>query len=265
MKTSTLSNEEKYLLYEKAVQCPSYDVDFLIDEYTKINKSKPYVLREDFCGTGAISCEWVTRGNKNTAIGVDLDSCPIEYGIKNHYSKLSTKQQDRMQYVQKNVLQANYKSDVIAALNFSYCIFKSRPLLLKYFKAVRKSLNPKGIFVCDIFGGLDCQQKIEDRVEHDNFTYYWDCDDFNPLNNECLYKIHFKKKGEKRKIKDVFVYDWRLWTIPELKDILCYAGFSNVNVFWEGDDGEGGGNGEYSITDKVDNCESWVCYLFASV
>ena len=259
-----LNLDEKYSLYEASVQCPEYDVEFFIDEYKKKYQVAPHTLREDFCGTGAISCEWVKKDNKNMAYGIDLDQEPIEYGLKKHFSRLSAAEQKRMHYIQKNVLQAHeYKADVIVALNFSYFIFKTRQQLLDYFISVKKSLNSKGMFFLDIFGGIECQSPIVDETEHDDFTYYWDCDKFNPLTHECLYKIHFKKHKEKIKYEDVFVYEWRQWTVPEVRDILIDAGFSSTSAYWEDEDEDGEGDGNFYVTEDSENCDSWISYITA--
>ena len=42
-------------------------------------------IREDFCGTFSLCCEWVKAHHENRACGIDLDLEPIEYGKKNYY------------------------------------------------------------------------------------------------------------------------------------------------------------------------------------
>lgn len=260
----TLEVSEKYRLYEKAVQSPDFEVEFFNEKYLEYYKKAPRVFREDFCGTGKISCEWVKLHPKNYAIGIDLDQDPIQYGQENHVAKLKPAQQKRIKYIKENVLKADrYKADIVAALNFSYFIFKKRKELLAYFKSVRKSLNPQGVFFIDLFGGSACSQPIVDEVKHKNFSYFWDLESFNPINNECLYKIHFKVQGKSRKYKDVFVYDWRMWSLPELMDLLEDAGFSKSFVYWEGDDDDGGGDGNFQVTKETENCDSWVSYIAA--
>lgn len=48
--------------------------------------------------------------------------------------------------------------------------------------------------------------------------------------------MHFKPRG-RGKTRDVFTYDWRLWTIAETRDLLAEAGFRRTSVYWQGDDG----------------------------
>ena len=66
-----------------------------------------------------------------------------------------------------------------------------------------------------------------------------------------------------KKMNQVFKYDWRLWTLPELSDILKEAGFKDVHVYWEGDDKEGYGNGEFTRVTEEENCEVWIAYIAA--
>ena len=103
---------------------------------------------------------------------------------------------------------------------------------------------------------------MTDVIEHDHWKYYWECMKFNPINNHCTFAIHFKRDREKKR-KEVFVYDWRMWTMSELRDILIEAGFSKTVAYWEGDDDEGGGNGEFYPSEEEENCNAWVTYIAA--
>lgn len=263
MKT-VLTLEQKYDFYERSVQNAENEVTFMHDEYKRLNGHSPYLLREDFCGTGAISCKWVELDRQCRAYGVDLDEEPIKMGHERHYSKLTKSQKDRMIYLKQNVLHVKTpKVDVVCAFNFSYFIFHSRKDLLKYFKSVRKSLDKQGVFFIDLFGGPESQKLVTDVKKIKNLTYYWECQHFNPITHECTFAIHFRdSKGKKH--ENVFTYHWRFWTMPELKDILTEAGFSKVITYWEGDDDDGGGNGEFAPSIDGENCDAWVAYLAAS-
>lgn len=254
----------KYTYYENTVQCVENDIDFINQEFKALKKRKPLTIREDFGGTAKLCCEWVKQSKDHTAKAVDLDLEPIQYGKENHWAQLSQDEQDRVEYIEGNVLQPpKWKPDVIVAFNFSYYIFKKRKQLLEYFKSVRKSISDDGLFFMDLFGGWESYQVLEEETEYDNYSYYWDCDKFNPITNECLFKIHFKPKGQK-KIEDVFVYDWRMWHMQELRDILEDAGFSETFGYWEGDDEDDeSGNGEFYRTEEGENCDSWVTYIVA--
>jgi SAM-dependent methyltransferase len=254
---------DKYWYYEKSVQNPSNEVEFFAEKYEELMGRKAYSLREDFCGTGAISCKWVEQGEKFEAWGVDLDPEPLAYGKKHHYAKLDKASQKRMHYLQANVLNAKApKVDICFAYNFSYYIFKKRSQLLQYFKAAYQSIKKDGVFFIDLFGGPDSIILTTDEVNHGSFKYYWDCQKFDPLTNNCQFAIHFKLKGEKKR-ENVFVYDWRMWGMMELRDLLIEAGFAKTLTYWEGEDGEGSGNGIFQVTEEATQCESWVTYIAA--
>jgi hypothetical protein len=197
------------------------------------------------------------------AYGVDLDPEPLKMGLSRHFSKLSKSQQARMHYLQKNVLKVKTPAiDVVCAFNFSYFIFKSRKQMLQYFKSVRKSLNKQGVFFLDIFAGPESQKLVTDTKKLNGLTYYWECQHFNPFTHECTFAIHFKDaKGKKH--NNVFTYDWRFWTMPELRDLLIEAGFSKTVVYWEGDDADGNGNGVFTPAEDAENCDAWVSYIAA--
>lgn len=262
-KVESLATFDKYYYYKKSVQSPDADVEFLHKAYKELKNKPAKILREDFCGTFSICCEWVKMDKSHSAIGVDLDAEPIKYGKNNYYTELTEEQQSRIQVVEKNVMDKSLpKADIISAQNFSYFIFKSREVLKDYFKNAYKTLNEDGIFIIDCFGGSQCQEPNEEETEHGEFSYFWDQDKFDPVTNEALFHIHFKRKGEKKKEK-VFSYDWRMWSLPELCEVMSEVGFSNTHIYWEGTDKDGEGNGEFTRVTEGEDCESWVAYVAA--
>lgn len=259
-----LSRVEKYQLYEASVQNPEADINFINKEYKRMFNKVPLVLREDFCGTGVMACEWVKQSKEHKAFGIDLDIEPITYGVDNHYLTMSPEQQTRMRYIKGNVLDTyEFKADVIVAFNFSYFLFKKRNDLVSYFKKVRTQLSKDGVFFIDLFGGTDARKEIEESNKHKKHTYYWECDSYNPLTAECKYYINFKKHDTKEKFEKVFVYEWRMWDAKELQDVLADAGYTDVQIYWEGVDKNGEGDGRFKPTMKADNCESWITYICA--
>lgn len=255
-----LNRDTKYSLYEKAVQSPDADIDFLLETYTQLNNKSPTSLREDFCGTGLLLCEWVKREKNFWAVGLDFDSEPTEYGIRKHLSKLKPAQKERVRYLNQDVLvSTDLKTDIITAFNFSYMIFKERSVLLGYFKNIRKSLQDDGLFCLDNFGGTQCHQKIKDKKIFSNFSYFWECQEFNPINNHCQYAIHFKYKDFL--YKNAFSYDWRFWTPAELRDLLTEAGFKEIIVYWEQD--EPVNESYFTKEEKAENVPAWICYIVA--
>lgn len=257
---------DKYLYYLLSVQSPKGDVQFFDRVYKSLNRKSAYILCEDFCGTFAICCEWVKLHPKNKALGIDRSKEALSYGEKNHLSLLSEAQQKRVTLKRANVLKSHFrKSDIIVATNFSFYIFKERTTLKKYFSNVFLHLKERGLFVLDCFGGPECQEPNEEETVHETFSYFWDQKSFDPITNHAQFQIHFRRKGE-RKRTHVFQYDWRMWSIPEIKDLMKEVGFKKVFVYWEKTGRNGEGAGEYERKEKTtENCSTWVAYVIARV
>ena len=133
----------------------------------------------------------------------------------------------------------------------------------EYFVSVKNSLEPTGIFFLDAFGGYEAAKELTEERECEGFTYIWEQATFNPINSQMQCYIHFKTdKGEE--LNRAFSYYWRLWTLPELQELLLEAGFSQVDIYWEGTDEESGeGDGVFKPA-KVGTADAgWVCYIVA--
>ena len=256
---------DKYFYYKESVQSPKEDIQFFKKTYIDFFKKTPRIFREDFCGTFYVGYHWVKAHPQNKAFVIDEDKRPIEYGIKHHFQKLSPSQKSRLKIFNQNVLDQKLpQAEIISVSNFSYFIFKQRALLLKYFKNIKKSLFKQGLFIIDVVGGPDCEGLFEEIIEHEGFDYYWDQDSFDPINNTAHFYIHFKRKGEKKQ-KKAFSYYWRLWSIPELKDVLKDAGFSKIHVYWEQSDKKGEGTGTFKKAVQGEACDTWIAYLVCQI
>lgn len=257
--------DDKYVLYMKSVQDAEQEVQFMSRVYKKLRGKEARILREDFCGTGAVCCEWVKSAKDRKAYGIDLHDPTLRWGKKNNFSKLRGEELSRVRLIRGDVLdQHGFQADVVGAMNFSYFTFKQRPTLLRYARGVHKALAPDGVFALDIFGGPDAQVVDEEETEHDDFTYIWDQAAFNPVTGEIRCHIHFRMDSGKT-IKKAFTYDWRLWSLPEMSDILHEAGFKTVDVYWEGTDRETGeGNGVFRKSVRGDDSACWVAYIVAA-
>lgn len=255
----------KYDLYERSVQSAEYHAAWFVSIYKDIHGKYPKHLREDFCGTFQISCEWVKKNRNNTAIAIDLDPEPLAYGKRRNYSELNKDQKGRLQLLRKNVLiPTQPKRDVIVAGNFSFFIFKKRSELLTYFRACQRSLETGGALILESAGGPGMISKSVERKtvplnKTEKFTYIWDQKSFDPISRNGKYSIHFKLPNGKT-LRNAFHYDWRLWTIPETRDALLEAGFTKTYVYWETEH-RGRGTGEYLQTESADNAYSWIAYI----
>lgn len=258
---------DRYYYYSKSVQSPDEDMAFLDQVYHDFHgkNETPKSMREDFCAAFLNCCAWVKKGPQRVAIGVDLDPEPLSYGKKHYLPLLTKKESARIKLLQKDVLGDGLpKVQMICALNFSYSIFKDRKTLKKYFQNVYRDLKKNGVFVIDAFGGSKCWEPNEDEISHDDhdppFSYFWDQDTIDPLTHHAKFYIHFKRKGETKREK-VFSYDWRLWTVPELRDIMEEVGFRKTATYWEGTTDEGDGDGNFQVSENGEDCESWVSYV----
>ncbi len=262
-KRTLAEKADKYVLYQKTVQEPSHEVEFFDRVYRQIYKDKPRILREDFCGTFAVCCEWARKRDR-FALGVDLDPEPLQWGREHNLSKLKPEAQSRIKLLQQDVRTVNgTRADVLAAQNFSFWLFMTRNDLRDYFKIAHKNLSSKGIMVLDMMGGPDSMaENHRDERKYGNFTYIWEQAAFNPVDNTSEYYISFKFKDGSR-LKRVFGYRWRFWSIPEVRELLAEAGFSRSYVYWEGVDKDGEGNGVYKKVTQAANDPAWVAYIVA--
>lgn len=263
-KAKLASLADKYDLYQRSVQTPGTEVAMFKRAYKHAYGDMPRVLREDFCGTAAVASEWARRMPEGVVYGVDLDPEPLTWGLEHNVGKLKASARERVHLVEGDVRTAKTpKADVVAAQNFSFYIFKERKELLGYFKSAYRNLADKGIFLLDMLGGPAVQEDEQlEKKKVDDFTYYWEQETFNPITHEALFHIHFGFKDGSR-LDKAFSYDWRIWTLPEVNDLLREAGFQKVSVYWEGSDEDGDGNGVFKRTEKAPADHCWLAYVVA--
>ncbi len=260
----TAATSDRHELYELAVQTPLDEVKFMDKIFKSINNRLPATFREDFCGTHILSSAWVIRRPSNHAYGVDLDPSVLAWGAARRKQQLSPSARKRLHTVQGDVLaHKGGLVDVVAAFNFSYYIFKKRAQLLRYFKFARTRLQKDGVFFLDCYGGYESFSLQSEERNLDGFTYIWDTVKYNPISGEVLNHIHFQFP-DGTQIRKAFTYDWRLWTIAELQELLADAGFKRSTVYWEGTDhATGGGNGIFRKATLGEACAGWIAYIAA--
>jgi SAM-dependent methyltransferase len=270
-KKQKLEIPDRHLLYSASVQSPDIDLDFFERVYKRTRGERFQSFREDFCGTAALACEWVKRRKKNVAWGVDLDGPTLDWGREHNVTKLG-KDAERLTLLQADVMEITEPQvDVVCAQNFSYSVFKTRQDLGAYFGQVRRSLGPNGLFILDAYGGTDAIHEDEEtrRIEATrafdgtkvpSFTYSWHQASFNPVDHHTVCHIHFKVRG--KKLKRAFTYDWRLWTLPELRELLLEAGFGRADVYVEGwDEKADETDGVFRRRARFENMSGWVAYV----
>jgi hypothetical protein len=260
----TAATADKYWMYQQSVQAPDAEVSFFHDTFKKRFRRVPTLLREDFCGTAAVCCEWVRSRPDRIAHGFDIDPEPLSWGQENNLTALSPKQRARVTLHQQDVRRVKGpKGDIVAAQNFSYFTFRTRKELCDYFRVARRNLADEGMLVLDIMGGSEViEEDRSDKRKVDGFRYIWEHRRFDPVTHRCQYDIHFKFR-DGSKIERAFSYDWRLWSIPEVRELLDEAKFSESAVFWEGSDEDGEGDGIYTRCESAPSDPAWVSYVVA--
>lgn len=253
---------DKYVLYQASVQNPEADIEFFERIFRDEFSRTPTSFREDFCGTFQSCCAWAARGPENRAYGVDLDPEPLGWGREHNLVKIPSEAQDRVTLIQGDVrAKQATKVDLIAAQNFSYCIFPTRDELRAYFKGCLEGLLPEGLLVLDLYGGYESLQANEEETEYpDGYSYVWDTVSYDAITSRVKTAIHFRFP-DKSELTNAFTYDWRLWSLAEVCEILLEAGFSKAEVYWEGVDDEGDGDGDFVPAASAENEPGWIAYI----
>ncbi len=258
---------DRHALYEQSVQCAEAEIDFVDRLWRQLRERPARLLREDFCGSALVCAEWVRRRKRNRAIGVDLDERVLAWGRARHLHPLPAETRSRVTLLCDDVRRARVAPvDIALAMNFSYWLFKERATLLDYFEKTRAGLEEDGLFILDAYGGYDAYREIVEEREIDGeagpFTYIWEQAAYNPVDGALLCHIHFAFPDGSR-IDRAFSYDWRLWTLAEIRELLAEAGFRNIVVHGQGFDDDGEPDGDFRPRDRIDADAGWICYLSA--
>lgn len=216
---------DRYDLYELAATDPRRTIPFLL----AVHGAAPATLREDFCGSGALARAWASSDPARSSIAVDQDPEALE-ALR---TRLSDDARARVTFRCADVMAATDQADLIAALNFPIGYFHRRDALLAYLRHAHACLRPSGVLVLDTYLGRDAFTPSEvDQDLPGGMIYTWEQREADPLTGRVLNAMHFEAKGRRGpSIRDAFTYDWRLWSVPELRDTLEEAGFAAVHVY----------------------------------
>ncbi|MEL6896631.1 MAG: class I SAM-dependent methyltransferase [Planctomycetota bacterium] len=268
-KQTLAEQADKFRCYQLSVQAPEHETEFFEQAYRDVHPGKkPLALREDFCGTFAVCCQWVKEGKQRTALGVDLCGETLQWGRDHNLAPLKRSQSDRVKILQQDVRQTNRpKADVLSAQNFSFWIFKTREELLHYFRIARSNLKKGGIMVMDMMGGYECY--VEEHVDKrtikkgkNGFQYHWEQRRFDPLSGDAVFSISFRF-ADGSKLKRAFQYEWRFWSVPEVRELLAEAGFRASHIYMAEEEENGQDTGNWIRTKTAGNDASWLAYIVA--
>lgn len=211
---------DKYALYELAVTNAAALARFL----GAVHGRAPRVLCEDFSGTGALARAWVELSSAHRAIALDRDPAVLK----------RVPPTPGLQTLVADALRARARADVIAATNFPVGYLQTRKDLLAYLRRARARLRPRGVFVCDMYGGdgafTPMRQRRRVRTAQAIVEYTWEQIEANAATGMVRNAIHFRVPGG-RTLRNAFTYHWRLWSVPELRDAMLEAGYRRVDVY----------------------------------
>lgn len=216
---------DKHDLYELCVQSPKD----LVPLIRAIHGGDPRVLGEDFSGTAALSHLWAQHEGC-TAIAVDLDEAALNFrgdheGVTKHLC---------------DVHESTDPVDVLFVGNFSIGYLHTRAELIAYLKHARSRLEASGgVFICDTYGGetsftLGAVHRAHPMPGGKLCRYTWEQHEADPTTGMVTNLIHFRIELAgviEEEFFDAFVYEWRLWSIPELRDAMHESGFVSTQVY----------------------------------
>jgi len=257
---------DRFECYEVCVQSPRHVVEML----RAIAGPRARRLREDFCGTAAVSRWWVKREGAR-ALGVDCDEEALrkaeelggkeagrletcltaeeEVGGKAEGEaegeaggRIGSESRSTWEFRRSDLVEGEVagRADVVFVGNFSIGYFFDRRGLVRYLERSRGVLESSGgVFVCDTYGGasafaLGSTTRKFFTPDGTSVHYHWSHDVVDPLTGMVENSISFRVEvgGEiVEEIPRAFVYRWRLWSIAELREAMVEAGFVRTAVF----------------------------------
>jgi hypothetical protein len=184
----------------------------------------------------------------------------------------------RVRLVRSDVRRVREPADLIAVLNYSICELHDRRALVAYLRHARRRLRPGGCFVCDVYDGADAfitgsvSQPFRAPGGH-KVVYTWEQRTADPLTGRIVNAMHFEvrppgRAGRSRtsvRLNDAFIYDWRLWSVRELREAMTDAGFARTEVYAR-QPGAIDGQGEYHtrpVEDALELGDSFSVYIVA--
>lgn len=233
---------DRYECYELCVQSARHVVAML----RGIHGNEPGVLREDFCGTCAVARRWCEEGGR--AVGVDLDAGALERAGRLARDGGADQRLTLMRGDAVAMPPARDEgADVVFVGNFSIGYIYERAALVQYLRNCRERLMRGqggfggGVFVCDLYGGagafrLGSLERTHMSRGAEVIKYHWEHEAADPVTGMVRNAISFRVIRDGELVAEwprAFVYEWRLWSLPELRDAMQEAGYSRVAVYKE--------------------------------
>jgi SAM-dependent methyltransferase len=272
----------KLSLYRRAVQHPPAEADFLHRAYRHHNRSLPLLLREDFAGSCAVAAAWVAMDPEHQAMAVESHGPTARWAERTAKREMGDAADD-LHIVEADVLEVDGpKVDITCALNFSTFIYHDRAALKQYFQSARRGLKRNGVLILDAYGGPGAirvgtqTRRVPGEAPPDvppdfspdspaapqpGFTYHWEQRTFDPITHRTECRIHFTL-ADGTHLRSAFIYRWRLWTLPELTEIMLESGFKKAEAWCDTyDPATATSDGVYRPTRQMPAREDWVAYV----
>ncbi|MBI5066842.1 MAG: class I SAM-dependent methyltransferase [Deltaproteobacteria bacterium] len=249
---------DRHRLYEDAVQSADAELD-VVERVLRRAGRPARALREDFCGTALLAATWVGRGPRRVAAAVDLDAGVLAWARRHRLPALGAAA-GRLALRQADVRRGpRGPFDAILALNFSWQVFTTRAALRGYLASARRALRPGGALVLDAFGGWEALRPLREKRPLGGGAFYeWEQVSFDPITHRLRCAIHFRLPGGRR-LDRAFAYDWRLWSLPEITELMAEAGLTAVEVLW--DPTPEGAEPAYRPRRSAESQAGWLAYV----
>ena len=216
--------------------------DFIEKILLKECKSRPELMLDLGCGTGKMTLELASRGYDMTGIDISPEMLDIarEQAENNGYDIL---------WLSQDMREFELYGTVDAAVSCLDCInHLTKPSdVKKTFDLMHNYLIPDGIFVFDINGRAKFENIYADRsyvMEEEGGVCIWQnyydkktklCDFYITLFEECSDGRYERYDEEQRE---------RMYTLSEMKKMLCNSGFEFIGAY-----------SDFDFNEATDNCE----------
>lgn len=234
--------------YELCVQSPRHVAAFL----RGLHGNLPATLYEDFCGTAAVSRRWVQDARRlgvpGDAVATDLDTSTVARARDQaREDGIADAVMVRLGDALASPREAE-AADLTFVGNFSIGYIHDRRTLIQYLSRCKARLDlaqggfgsgGHGAFVCDLYGGagafrLGGLERRHPGRGREIIRYTWVHEMADPMTAMVRNSISFRVEVDGEVVQEwprAFVYEWRLWSLAELRDAMLEAGFSRVEVF----------------------------------
>jgi len=249
---------DKHRLYQLGVQSPHADAALLQKIYRQARGARALHFREDFCAGAATLCAWLQQGGAFSGEGYDIDAEVIDWGRRHNFAPLGAAAGRARLCVDDARAPSLRAPDIRCAFNFSCWIFRERREMLDYFRGAREDLAEGGVFVIDMHGGGEVFSEEEHVTDCGGFDLVFQQTGVRPADHHANLALHFRFP-DGSELRNAFRYHWRIWSMPELTDILREAGFADIRIHWCMDEDQC----RYEITGSGHNDPAWLACLAA--